>query len=122
MQGVFRQEIDMVADEHEIADFKIGVDTACGITYKKFPNTEFIHYAYGKSYRLHVIAFVVVETAFQSHYLTVAQFAEKQAAGMPLNGRYGEIGNRVVRKSVNYVNLRRQAAESGSQYDGCRRA
>ena len=92
-QRVLGEEVDVVGDNHEVANLEFGVHTSRGIAHEESLDTKFVHHANGERNLLHRVALVVVEASLHSHDVLAAQFTKDYFAGMALNRRYGEIGD-----------------------------
>ena len=118
MQGMFGHEIDVVGDEHQIADFEVGIHTSGSIAHEELLNAQFVHHTYGEGDLLHVIAFVVVEAAFERHDFFTTQTTEYETAAMTFYCRNGEVGNIGVREGIYYFDFCCQTAQACAQDDG----
>ena len=65
-------KVDVVGDEHEVANFEVGIHAARCIAHKEVLNAQFVHHANRKGYLLHVVTFVIVETTLQGHDVLTA--------------------------------------------------
>lgn len=99
-QRMLREEVDVVCDYHQVADLELRVHASRSVAYKESLYAEFVHYAYRERNFLHVVAFIIVEASFHSHYVNVAELAENQFAGVSLHRRNGEVRYFRVRKLV----------------------
>ena len=55
------QVVDMVTDDHQVADTEGLVDPACSVGDEEILDTEELHHTHREGHLLHRIAFVVVE-------------------------------------------------------------
>ena len=86
------EEVDMVGNDHQVANLKGGIHTTSGIADKECFYAKFIHHTDGEGDFLHRVALVVVETALHGHDVYTTQLAEDECTSVSLNGRYREIG------------------------------
>ena len=77
-QRVFGEEIDVIGDEHHVADAHFGSKAARSVGNKEGFDAQFVHDANGESHLLHVITLVVVETSLHGKHFFTAQTAEKE--------------------------------------------
>ena len=99
-QRVFGEEVDMVGDDHEIADFKLRVHSSRGVGDKERLDTQFVHHANGEGHLLHRVALIIMETSLHRHDILVAKFSEDQFSTVSFHRRYGEVGDVAVRELV----------------------
>ena len=90
---MLREEIDMISDDHQVADIELGVHTSSGIRHEEGLDAQFVHHAYREGDLLHRVAFVEVEAPLHGQNINATQFAENQFTTMSLNSRDREIGN-----------------------------
>ena len=95
---MFWEEVDVISDNHQVANLELRVHTACSIRNKQCLNPQLIHHANGERYFLHVIAFIVVEATLHGHDVNATQFTEDKFARMAFYGRYREVGDFFVGK------------------------
>ena len=93
---MLREEVDMVGNDHDVADAELGVHATCGIADEERLDAQFVHHADGERDFLHGVAFVEVETSLHGHDVLVAKPSEDELAGMSLDGADGEVGDFVV--------------------------
>ncbi len=67
-ERIFREEVDMVGDDHHVANAEFLVHTTGCIADKEGHDAEFAHHADWECHLLHVVAFVVVEATLHGHY------------------------------------------------------
>ena len=82
---MFRLEIDVVSDQHQIANLKVWICTSAGVADKERADAEFCHNALRESDLLHVVSLIVVETSFKRHHLFATEVAEEKAAAVPFH-------------------------------------
>ena len=97
-QGMLGEEIDVVSDDHEVANLESGVHAACSVGDEERLDAQFVHDANGERHLLHVVAFVVVESALHGHDVDAPEFAEDELAAMSFDGGYGEVGDFAIRE------------------------
>jgi hypothetical protein len=90
------EEVDMVGNNHQVANLESRIHTTGSIRDEERLDAQFVHDAYGEGNFLHVVSFVVVETALHSHDVYATQFAEDECTSVTLDGRYGEVRNLTV--------------------------
>ncbi len=99
-QRVLREEVDMVGDDHQVADLELRVHAACRIRYIECRNAQLVHHAHREGDLLHGVALIEVEASLHGENLHAAQLAEDEFAAMPLNRRDGEVGDLRIRDLV----------------------
>ena len=92
-QRVLGEEVDVVGDDHQVANLETGVHASCGVGYEECLDAQLVHHAHGEGHLLHRVALVVVEAALHGHDVYAAQLAEDELATVPLYGGDGEVGN-----------------------------
>ncbi len=92
-QGMLGEEIDVVGDDHEVANLECGVHAACSVGDEERLDAQFVHDTNGERHLLHVVSLVVVESALHGHDVDAPEFAEDELAAMSFDGRYGEVGD-----------------------------
>ena len=85
VQRMLGEEIDMVRDNHQVADLERGVHAAGGVTHEQCLDAKLIHHANRKRHLLHRVTLVVVETALHSQNVLLAKLADNQAAAVALD-------------------------------------
>ena len=90
-QRVFREEVDVVGDNHQVADLELRVHAARSVAYEEGLYAQFVHHADRERNVLHRVALVVVEASLHRHDVLAAELAEDELARVALNGRYGEV-------------------------------
>ena len=118
-QRMFGEVVDVVGDDHQVANFEVRICTAAGVGHEQGFDAQFAHHTYRERNFFHGIAFVEVEAALHRQNILVAQLAENQFAAVPLYRRYGEVGDILIFYFVLLGDLACQAAKSGSE-DNCR--
>ena len=87
------EEIDMVGDNHDVADLEFGVHTTCGIRDEQRLDAQFVHHTYWECHVLHRVALIEVETTLHGEDVNTPEFTENQFATMAFHCRYREVGN-----------------------------
>ena len=82
---VLGEEVDVVGDNHQVANFERGIHATGGIADEERLNAKFIHDSDGERHFLHSIAFVEMETSLHGHDILVTETAEDELARMSLN-------------------------------------
>ena len=87
------EEVDMIGDNHDVADLEFGVHTTCGIRDEQRLDAEFVHHSDRECHILHRVALIEVETTLHGEDVNTPEFTENQFATMTFHCRYGEVGN-----------------------------
>ena len=95
-QRMLGEKVDMVCDNHQVANLEGRVHTTCSIRHEERLNAQLVHHSYGEGDILHRVAFVEMETTLHGEDVHPAEFAEDKGTGMSLYGRNGEVGNLTV--------------------------
>lgn len=90
---MLREAVDVVGDDHDVANVEFRVHTARCVAYKKHFYAQFIHHAYGECYILHGVSFIEMEASLHGDDVLVAEFAENQFSAMSFDCRDREIGD-----------------------------
>ena len=90
------EEVDMVGDNHQVANLEGRVHAACSVRYEECLNAQLVHDTNSESDLLHVIALIVVETSLHGQNVYATQFTEDECSGVSLYGGNGEVGNLTV--------------------------
>ena len=91
-QWMLWEEVDVVIDDHQVTDFEVRIHTSRCIADEEGLDAQFMHDALWKGNLLHVISFIVMESAFHCHDVLAAQLTEDEFAGMAFYGRNREVG------------------------------
>ncbi len=75
-QRVLREEVDMVGDNHEVANLEGRVHAAGSVGDEEGLDAQLVHHSDGEGHLLHVIAFVVMEASLHSQNVHASEFAE----------------------------------------------
>ena len=116
---MFGEVVDMIGDNHQVADFKSFVCTTAGVGNKQRFDAQLTHYTYRESHFLHGITFIIMETPLHCHDVFVAQLAENQFTAMTFDSRYREVRNIRILYFILLGDLVCQTAKSGAKDDGC---
>ena len=90
-QRMFREQIDMVGDDHQVANLEGWIHATCCIGDKECLDAQLVHDANGEGDSLHAVAFVVVETSLHGQDVNTSQLAEDELAGVAFYGRDREV-------------------------------
>ena len=112
VEGMFGHEVDVVGDEHEVANAECGVHAARGVANEEVLDAQFVHDANGEGHLLHVVAFVVVKASLHGHHVLAAQTAEEELAAVSLHGAHGKVGNVAIGHGVHYFYFVGQMSQS----------
>lgn len=96
-QRMLGEEVEVVGDDHEVADVELRIHASGGVAHKERLDAELIHDTHGECYFLHGVALVEMEASLHGHDVLASQLAEDEFACVALNGRYGEVGYVLVR-------------------------
>ena len=77
-QRVLWEEVDMVGDNHQVANLEGRVHAASSIRYEERLDAQFVHHTDGECNLLHRVALVEVETSLHSQDVYTSQFAEDE--------------------------------------------
>ena len=91
-QRMLGEEIDMVGDDHQVANPEVRVHATGSIRHKERLDAQLVHHADGEGHLLHVVALIVVEASLHGNDVLASQLTEDQFADMSFNGRYREVG------------------------------
>ena len=95
---MLREEVDVVGDNHQVANLEGGVHTAGGIRYEERFDAQFVHYTDREGHLLHGVALIIVEAALHGQDVHSAELAEDELSLMSLNGGHREIGYLTIRE------------------------
>ena len=90
-QRMFWEEIDMVGDNHQVANLEGWVHTTCCIADEERLDAKFVHNTDREGDFLHRVALIVVETALHGHNVYTTELTEDECASVSFYGRYWEI-------------------------------
>ena len=91
-QRMLWEEVDMVGDDHQVANLEAGVHAASRIADEEGLDAQLVHHAYGEGDLLHGVALVVVEAALHGHDIHSAELSEDELAAVALDRGHGEVG------------------------------
>ena len=97
-QRMLGEEVDVVGDNHQVANLKGGVHASGRIADEEGLDAQLVHDPYGECHFLHGVALVVVETALHGHDIHPTELTENQLSAMSLDSRHGEVGNIAIGK------------------------
>ncbi len=115
---MFGKEVDMIADDHQVADRKVGVGATRRVGDEQRADAQFAHHADGERYFLHGITLIEVKAALHGHDVLPSQPAEDQLAAVSFHGGNREMGNIFVIDFISIRYLIGQAAQARAQDDG----
>src|SRR5574344_747621 len=81
-QLMLREKVDMVCDNHQVADAEVRIHTARCIADEEGLDAQFVHDAYRECHLFHIVAFIVMESAFHCHDIFASKLAENQFSCM----------------------------------------
>ena len=110
-------QVDMVGDDHQVADAERGVDAARSVRYKEVFDAELPHDAHRERHLLHAVAFVIVETALHGHDPAALDHAENHTAFVSFDRGDGESRNILVFDGEARLDLIGEAAQTGAEDD-----
>ena len=82
---ILREQVDVVGDNHYVANLELLVHASGSVADKEGLHTDGFHDANRECNLLHVVAFIVVETARHSYYFASAQTTEDKFAVVASN-------------------------------------
>ena len=91
VQWMLREEVDMVVDDHEVANLERRVHATRSVAYEEGLDAQLIHHSLWEGYFLHVVALIEMEAAFHSHDVLATQLAKYEFASMSFHCRYREV-------------------------------
>ena len=119
MQGVLRHVVDVVGDNHQVANLEVRIGATSSIADEKSLDTQFIHDPNGERDLLHRIALIIMEATLHGHHILAAKFSEDEFSGMALYCGYREVWDIAVgnRKNPFYTlcQLSKASAEHNSR-------
>ena len=83
---MFWKEIDVICDNHQVANIELRVHATCSIRNKEGLDAQFVHHTYREGNFLHRITLIEVETSLHGQNIHTAQLSEDELATMSLNG------------------------------------
>ncbi len=92
-QGVLWEAVDVVGDDHEVADVEVGVHASGSVADEESLDAQLVHHAYGECDFLHGVAFVVVESSLHGHDVLASEASEDESAAMAFDCADGEVGD-----------------------------
>ena len=114
-QGVFRQEVDVVAHHHNVPGFQVGVHPAGHVGDDQPFDAQVFHHPHRKSDLLHGPALVIVEAARHHHNRVAFQMAQHQFALVAFHGADRKMGDVPVRYFGDNGQFPRQGAQTRAQ-------
>ena len=92
------EEVDVVGDDHQVANFKAWVHATGSIRDEERLDAQLIHHTNRKGHLLHGVALVVVEATLHGQDVHTTQLTEDEFSAMAFHRRDGEVGDVRVRK------------------------
>ena len=83
-QRVFGEEIDMIGDDHQVADLERGIHAARRVAHEEGLDAQLVHHADGEGDLFHGVAFIKVETPLHGHDILVTKLSEDELPGVAL--------------------------------------
>jgi hypothetical protein len=114
-ERVVAEQVDVVAQKHEVAGRPERIHPAAGIRYDERPGAERVHHPHREGHLLKVVALVAVEAALHRDHRAAAQPAQEEPAGMALDGGERKARNLRVAYGGVYGDLAREPAEARPQ-------
>ena len=96
-ERVVAQQVDVIADQHQVARRPLRVHPAAGVRHDQRPRAERVQHAHRKGDLLELVAFVAMEPALHRHHRAPAEPAEQQLPGMGLHRGQREARDVAVR-------------------------
>ena len=97
---MFWEEVDVIGNNHQIANLEAGVHATRSIGNEERLDAEFVHDTNREGDFLHGVAFIKVETSLHGHDIYPAQLSEDKFAGMAFYRGNWEVRNVLVGKLV----------------------
>lgn len=99
-QRMLWEEVDMVADNHKVANLEIRVHASGSVAYEESLNAKLVHNTHRERHFLHRISLVVVESSLHGKDILTAKLAKYELTGMSLNRGNREIRNVLIFERV----------------------
>ena len=99
-QRMLGEEVDMVGDDHQVADLELRVHAAGSIGDEERLDAQLVHDTHREGDLLHRVALIEVEAALHGHDVHPAELSEDELAAMSLDCRDGEVGYLLIRELV----------------------
>ena len=91
-QWMFREEINVVRNDHKVANFELRIHSACSITHEECLDAQLVHNPHRERHFFHVVALIEMETPLHGHDVLVAEFPENQFPGVSFHRGNGKMG------------------------------
>ena len=95
-QRMLWEEVDMIGDNHQVANLEAGVHATSGVADEEHLDTQFVHHTYREGHFLHRVTLIEVEASLHGQNIHTTQLTEDEFATMSLYGRDGEVGNLLI--------------------------
>ena len=118
MQWMFREEVDVVSDNHQVTNLEVRVHAPSCIAYEEGLDAQLVHHTDREGHLLHGVPLVVVETSLHGQDVLATQFAHYEATAVSLYGADGHVGDVVVTDACLDLYLFCQPPQTGAQDDG----
>jgi hypothetical protein len=79
---MLREEVDMVGDDHQVANLECRIHATCSIRYEEGLDAQFVHDTDREGDLLHVVALIVVETALHGEDIYTSELTEDELAAV----------------------------------------
>ena len=77
-QWMFREEINVVRNDHKVANFELRIHSACSVTHEECLDAQLVHNPHRECHFFHVVALIEMETPLHGHDVLVAKLPENQ--------------------------------------------
>ena len=110
--------VDMIADDHEVADVEGVVNATGGVGDEQAADTEEGHDADGEGDLTHGVSFIIMEAALHGHDRLTAEAAEEEVAFVARGRGAREVGDGGVGDGGGIGEAVGQSAEAAAEDDG----
>ena len=117
-QRIVPEQVDVIGDQDQVAGPPERIHPAAGVGDDERRRSQGAQYPHREGDLLHGVAFVPVEAALHRHHLPATQLSEQQPSRVSLDRGKRETGNSFVPDFALYLDLARQAAETGPENHG----
>ena len=111
------QQVDMVADDHEVSHVVVQVGGPGGVGHEQIADAQADHHPDGEGDQVHAVAFVIVDASLHGNHVLARQFAHDEIAFMADGRGDGEARDVLVGDNQRVLNLFGQLAQSAAQDD-----
>ena len=95
-QRMFWEEIDVVGDNHQVANLKLRIHATSSIRDKERLDAQFVHHTNREGYLLHRVALIEMKASLHGEDVDASQLTKYQFSAMSFDGRYWEVGDFLV--------------------------